>query len=64
MAQFKVTFNFIHDMGSVMPIIATGSPMETVEENALWQLNNMREHDGLSPLKRLPNGCKISRIES
>jgi hypothetical protein len=61
-ATHKVTFPLIPDMGSVSPIFATSSPMESVRENALWHLNSSRRHDGLRELSRLPTGTKIERI--
>jgi hypothetical protein len=50
----KFIFKFINDMGTVNPIIGVSSSMESCEENALWHINSMREHDGLKPLKKLP----------
>lgn len=47
---------FQDDMGSILPFVATSSPMESRSENALWTVNHMRDHDNLKPLKRLPNG--------
>ena len=32
---------------------------ETTRENALWQYNSMRAHDGLAPVSTLPPGSKI-----
>jgi hypothetical protein len=62
MKHYKVTFPFIPDMGSVSAIIATAHPMETARENALWQLNLLRERDGLKPLCRLPSGTVLKRV--
>jgi len=42
--------------------IATSSPMETKEENALWSYNSARQHDGLKPLKKLPKNFKFEKI--
>jgi hypothetical protein len=55
----KFYFNIIKDMGSVNPIVGISNSQETAEENALWELNSMREHDGLKPLKRLPYAKKV-----
>jgi hypothetical protein len=63
-AKYRVTVPFIDDMGSVLPFIATSSPMETKEQNALWDLNSMREHDGLPKLSRMPAGTKYERIDN
>jgi hypothetical protein len=46
--QYKVTA-FIPDMGSYTTI-AKASHGETVEENALWDINSARRHDGLPEL--------------
>lgn len=43
--KFKVTA-FIPDMGSYTTV-ATESNSETKEENALWDFNSARRHDGL-----------------
>lgn len=40
---------FIPDMGSYKTI-AKESHGETVEENALWDINSARRHDGLTEL--------------
>lgn len=37
-------------------LIGTHSTMETCAQNALWQYNRMREHDGQRPLAGLPRG--------
>ena len=42
--------------------IATESPMETKEENALWHYNSARQHDGLEPLTTLPKGFKFEKV--
>lgn len=44
--KFKL---FIDDMGSYNGY-CKGSNMETAEENALWSINNARQHDNLRPL--------------
>jgi len=38
---------FIPSMGSISPIYVNENKMETKEENLLWTINNMREHDNL-----------------
>lgn len=60
--KYNVVIKYIDDMGSVPDFICQGSSSETVEENALWQLNNMRDHDGLLRLKELPYGTKFKVI--
>lgn len=64
MTAYRVIVPFKGDMGSVDPFIASSSPMETREENALWTINRMRDHDGLRHLSRMPKGTKYERIES
>ncbi len=59
--KFKVTFPFIPDMGSISPMVVSRNPMESEREQALWQLNSMRAHDGLKPMSRLPSGCVWSK---
>ena len=61
--RYKAIIPFIDDMGSVSPINCSSSLMETKEENLLWDLNSMRQHDGLKPLKKIPNGVKFIKIE-
>ena len=34
----------------------------TYQQDALWQYNSAREHDGLPPLKRMPKGTKYIKI--
>lgn len=41
---------FLDDMGTTGNIVCTDSPMESKEENALWEINSMRRHDGLQEL--------------
>ena len=53
---------FIPSMGSISPFIVSESPMETKEEQALWVINNMRDHDGLRHLTKLPQGTKFERV--
>jgi hypothetical protein len=36
--------------------------METKEEEALWHYNRARDHDGLPPLKRCPDGTVFLEI--
>jgi hypothetical protein len=43
-------------------IIGTSSLMETAYQNALWQYNSMRAHDGLPPVNRLPEGTCKGRV--
>ena len=61
--KYKAIIPFIPDMGSISPIICSSSPSETKEENLLWDLNNMRDHDNLRPLKNIPKGVEFIEIE-
>lgn len=61
--KYRVTFPYIPDMGTVEPMIASSSPMETWRENALWHLNSMRDHDGLRKLDSLPKGTKAEPLQ-
>jgi|LakMenE18May11ns_1017448.scaffolds.fasta_scaffold8636737_2 hypothetical protein len=61
--KYRAIIPFIPSMGSVSPITCTDYPSESKEENLLWHLNKMREHDGLSPLKNLPKSVKWEIIE-
>ena len=63
MTKYRVIVPFIHDMGSVAPLRVKSTPMESAQEAALWEINSMRNHDALAPLKWLPAGCKFQRLE-
>ena len=39
-------------------IIGVSSLKETARENAIWEYNYMRAHDGLDPVVTFPNGTK------
>lgn len=41
---------------------AKGSNRETVRENALWHYNSARDHDGLPPVRRLPQKTKFKPV--
>ena len=62
MAKYKAKFPFIPDMGSVSDMIVSDSLGESKEENALWHLNSMRDHDGLANLEELPEGTVFEPI--
>ncbi len=48
---------FIPDMGTTGNIKGLRDKYgETKEAQALWEINSMRDHDGLKHLTRLPNG--------
>jgi len=46
----------VTDQMSPCQIVGTSSTVETASENALWEYNSRRDHDGLPPLARLPRG--------
>lgn len=56
MKTYKCIVPFLASMGSVSPFLVTESTMESKEEYALYVLNDMRNHDGLKPFNRLPDG--------
>lgn len=62
MAKFKVIVPFIDDMGSITPFIVRESERETKAQAALWNINSMRDHDGLPHLKRMPKGTEYKRV--
>ena len=62
MKQYKLTVPPTMEMGSYSTVI-TKDHGETKAEVALWIYNNARAHDGLPPLKRMPNGTKYTPIE-
>lgn len=41
---------FLDDMGSTGNIVCKSTPMQSKEEDALWEINSMRRHDGLKEL--------------
>ena len=45
----------VRDQGPCI-IVGVDSCIETAREDALWQYNRMREHDGQPPLAGLPLG--------
>lgn len=50
-----------NDQGSTR-FIASASYMETMRKNALWEYNKLREHDGQSPLTRMPKGTRYEKV--
>lgn len=47
--RFRATLPFIDSLGTVSPINCTETSITTKEQDLLWHLNHMREHDGLRP---------------
>lgn len=63
MAKFKVRVPFVDDMGTVAPFIVRQTRLETRAQAALWEINRVRDHDGLPHLARMPNGTTYERIK-
>lgn len=63
MAKYRCIVPFQDDMGSIDPFIVTEYPMESKQQNALWHINSMRDHDGMRHLTKMPVGTKYERIE-
>jgi len=63
MTRYRVEKCFIPSMGSISAFDVTETRYETKEEQALWQINSMRRHDGLKEYNALPNVVKFTRIE-
>ena len=56
MRTYRTKPAFIDDMGSIPSLHKlSDKSTETKEEEALWHINSMREHDGLRPLDGLPS---------
>jgi hypothetical protein len=58
--NFKVTVPPTMEQGSYSTIVSTGGRFgrESIAQKALWDYNSARDHDGLSPLKKMPKGTK------
>ena len=59
---YQCTIPPTRDMGS-FTTKCRASYLETKMENALWEYNSARAHDGLSPVKYLPPGATFTRVE-
>ena len=53
--KYIVTVPPTMEQGSYKTIVA-GSVYQTIKQEALQDYNSARDHDGLSPLKRMPKG--------
>jgi hypothetical protein len=60
--RYIAKFPPTRDMGSYKTT-CSGSLMETHQENALWDYNSARAHDGLPPLSKCPAGTVFEPIE-
>lgn len=60
--KFKVSFPLTSDMSPISYLVRESASGMSKEEDALWHYNRSRDHDGLSPLNRLPRGTKFEPI--
>ena len=60
--KYKVSIPPTTEQGSYKCIAEAGYN-ETMRKNALWYYNKAREHDGLPPIKRLPNGTTFEPVK-
>lgn len=60
--KYNAIVKFIPDMGTVPNFIVEDKPTETKEEELLWHLNKMREHDNLRPLEETPYHTEFKPI--
>lgn len=63
MAKYRMEATFIPDMGSVSAMYVQEMRYETKEEQALWQINSMRRHDGLPELDELPDAIRFTPVK-
>ncbi len=65
MTNFKITVPPTTEQGSYSTIVsAAGKFGMTAAQEALWDYNSARAHDGLPPLKRMPKGTKYQSIKN
>ncbi len=60
--KYKVIIPPTNEVGSYTTV-ASASYGETARKNALYSYNSCREHDGLPPVKRLPNGTRFVPVK-
>ena len=60
--RYKVYVPPTYEMGDYRTVV-NSSDAETVEQNALWDYNSAREHDGLPPLKRMPRDTIYTEVK-
>jgi len=60
--KYRVFFPLTNKMSKIDYVVSDKS-METKEEEALWNYNRSRDHDGLLPLSELPKGAVFKAIE-
>ena len=61
MAKYIVEVPPTMDQGNFKFNVSDGV-YETAAQDALWQYNSARAHDGQEPLKRMPNGTTYTRM--
>lgn len=62
MAKYQVIVPYIPDMGSVSGFFIKSTRMESKEQAALWEINSMRDHDGLPHIHRMPAGTRYEIV--
>lgn len=63
MPKYRVEKTYVNCMGSINSFVVSDSLVETKEENALWHLNTMRRHDGLTEWKHIPIKLTYTKLE-
>lgn len=51
MKTYKYHNIYSDSLGSISPITCSDKAMESADEEFLWHINSMREHDGLPPVE-------------
>ena len=62
MTKYKVVVPPTMDVGSYSCIVGHEQLGLSKEQEALDDYNNARDHDGLAPIKRMPNGTKYIKM--
>ena len=60
--KYKVNVPPTAEQGSYTTIVKSGTN-ETINQQALWDYNSARAHDGLPSIKRMPNGTTYAAIK-
>lgn len=60
--KYKAIIPLTYEMPG-MVVTVEDKTMECKEEEALWNFNRSREHDGLIPVTKLPRGTRFEAIE-
>ena len=59
--EYRYTVPSTTELGSATGV-CRDTPMQTYMQDALWDYNSSRAHDGLPPLKRMPPGTRYIPI--